>query len=186
MGLSSLTQESLTVLLLFDKDNGGRVVSLVPVEVWDGVYQRVARKVYDYWASYKEPPGEHAVDMFSELELEDPKQKDQVRRLWESVQETREGINAKYVLGQVSTFLREQRIRKGIIESVELLESGKLAEAEPVFRESLAMGGKLLGDGHPNVAIWRSNLAQLLAEEGKLREAADLCSEGLITQRPIA
>lgn len=138
MGITTLTQESLVSLLLWDAENGGRVCTLVPITAWDGVYKRIATKAIDYWAEFREPPGEHAIDMFASLEEDDPKQKDQVRRLWESLNESREGINAKYVLGQVSTFLREQRIRVGIIESVELLESGNLAEAEATIQRSVS------------------------------------------------
>lgn len=162
MGITTLTQESLVSLLLWDKENGGRVCTLVPITAWDGVYKRIAAKAVDYWAEFKEPPGEHAVDMFASLEEDDPKQKDQVRRLWESLNETREGINAKYVLGQVSTFLREQRIRKGIIESVELLERGKLAEAEATIQQSI---NGVLDVFEPGLLFHELDVGSLLTED---------------------
>ena len=39
---------------------------------------------------------------------------------------------------------------------------GKLDEAEPLYKESLAIKKKVFGDEHPKVALALNNLAQLL------------------------
>jgi tetratricopeptide (TPR) repeat protein len=44
---------------------------------------------------------------------------------------------------------------------------GKIEQAEPLFRRSLAIAEKTLGPEHPDVAAKLSNLAGLLREEGK-------------------
>ena len=42
-----------------------------------------------------------------------------------------------------------------------LQDQGKLAEAEPLYQRSLAIGEKTLGPDHPKVATWLNNLAAL-------------------------
>ena len=162
MGLQSLTQESLLCLLLHDAENGGRVASLVPIDVWDNVYRRVAERCYDYWAQYKIPPAEHAVDIFDDLAREDKGKKDEVKRLWKSIQESRAGINAKYVLGQVSKFLREQRIRAGIIESSELVSMGRIDEAEQAIQQSIK---GVLDVFEPGLVFHELDVRELLSED---------------------
>jgi hypothetical protein len=107
------------------------------MNAWDSVYRRVAGKAVDYWAKYKEPPGEHTLDLFADVESGDKKQAGRVRRIYESIQETKDGINAPYVISQLSAFLREQRLRTGIIEAVELLEQGDIQSAETRVRKSI-------------------------------------------------
>jgi hypothetical protein len=145
--LTGLTQESLIALLLYDREQGGRVCSLVPIECYDGPYRRIASEAVNYWRQFNEPPGEHALDIFAAVELADPKKAELSRRLFESIQECRENINPKYVLGQAEGFVREQRFRKGIVEAVGLLEQGKLDDAQATVQESMKEGLRLFHSG---------------------------------------
>jgi tetratricopeptide (TPR) repeat protein len=60
-----------------------------------------------------------------------------------------------------------------------LQAQGKLAEAETVFREALAMRRKLLGSEHPGVAILLGGLAEVLLAQGKFAEAETSARECL-------
>ena len=51
---------------------------------------------------------------------------------------------------------------------------GKYAEAEPLFRQSLAIVEKALGPEHPNVATALDNYAKLLRKTNRNAEAAKL------------
>jgi replicative DNA helicase len=137
MGLSGLVQESLLALLLYDNSSGRRVVGLIQLDLWDGPYQAVASQAYDYWTSFSVPPGEHALDLFERAASGNTRYKEQLGRIWQSIQETRGDINADYVLGQVRAFVREQRLRSGIIEAVDRIEEGDLTAAETAIRQSL-------------------------------------------------
>jgi tetratricopeptide (TPR) repeat protein len=53
------------------------------------------------------------------------------------------------------------------------------AEAEPLFREALAIGEKTLGREHPNVVAVLNNLANLLRDTGRHAEAEPLIREAL-------
>ena len=39
---------------------------------------------------------------------------------------------------------------------------GKYDEVEPLYREAIRIGEKILGREHPDVAVWLNNLAGLL------------------------
>ncbi|MDA2935138.1 tetratricopeptide repeat protein, partial [Acidobacteria bacterium AH-259-D05] len=56
---------------------------------------------------------------------------------------------------------------------------GKYAETEPLFRRSLAIGEKVLGPEHPNVATSLNNLAELYRAQGKYAEAEPLYQRAL-------
>ena len=46
-----------------------------------------------------------------------------------------------------------------------MLSQGKLDEAEPLLKESLAIDKKVYGDEHPEIATDLNNLAQLLQDQ---------------------
>ena len=50
---------------------------------------------------------------------------------------------------------------------------GRYAEAEPLYRRSLAIWEKQLGRDHPHVATSLNNLAALSAAQGRWAEAAE-------------
>ena len=62
---------------------------------------------------------------------------------------------------------------------------GKLAEAETMHREALAMRKKLLGDEHPAVARSLNDLAFVLPAEGKLVEAEAMYREALAMRKKL-
>jgi len=57
------------------------------------------------------------------------------------------------------------------------MEQNKFSEAEPFYRDALALYMKLFGPGHSNVAHTRSSLVKVLSAQGKLAEAQQLEAE---------
>ena len=61
-----------------------------------------------------------------------------------------------------------------------LSSQGKLGEAEPLYKESLAIRKKVFGDEHPKVALALNNLALLLwNQDNESEEAARLGKQAL-------
>lgn len=56
---------------------------------------------------------------------------------------------------------------------------GKYADAEPLYRQSLAIWEKVLGPDHPDVATSLNNLALLYRAQGKYVEAEPLYKRSL-------
>ncbi|CAN0540172.1 unnamed protein product, partial [Ectocarpus sp. 8 AP-2014] len=51
---------------------------------------------------------------------------------------------------------------------------GKFDEAEPLYVRAVAIGEKVLGKEHPDLATWLNNLAGLLHKQGRFNEAEPL------------
>ena len=64
-----------------------------------------------------------------------------------------------------------------------LLNQGKLAEAEPLYREAVEANRETLGDRHKETLISIGNLVRLFLEQGKLTEAAPLYREAVEANR---
>ena len=62
---------------------------------------------------------------------------------------------------------------------------GKLDEAEPLYKEALAIDKKVFGDEHPNVAGDLNNLAELLRTQGKYDDAKPLQEEALAIRKKV-
>jgi serine/threonine protein kinase/WD40 repeat protein len=74
----------------------------------------------------------------------------------------------------------------GFREAVRLREDGKFAEAEPLFREALAIRRKLLGNQDRAVDNALSALAYVLRKEGKLIEAEAVYREELDMEKKLS
>jgi tetratricopeptide (TPR) repeat protein len=59
------------------------------------------------------------------------------------------------------------------------LFQGRYADAEPLFKRSLAIREKVLGSDHPNVAISLSDLAELYQAQGRYADAEPLFKRSL-------
>ena len=62
---------------------------------------------------------------------------------------------------------------------------GKYDDAEPMYKESLAIRKKVLGEEHPSVATGLNNLAELLKDQGKDDEATPLYKESLAIRKKV-
>ena len=56
-------------------------------------------------------------------------------------------------------------------QAIELYQQGRYSEAEPLYRESLAIRREQLGERHPDVATSLNNLALLYQDQGRYAEA---------------
>ena len=63
--------------------------------------------------------------------------------------------------------------------AINLQQQGKLAEAEPLFREALAAGREVKGNDDPNTNKRAGSLGQVLLAQGKLAEAEPLLVEAV-------
>ena len=81
--------------------------------------------------------------------------------------------------------LRPQSPAVHIDLGLALSEQGKLAEAETLFREALAMQKKLLTSEHPDVARSLDGIASVFYSEQNFAEAETLYREALAMQRKL-
>ena len=154
--ISKAMQENLLTLLSFYDDRCMLVRNSVDLNLFEGVYFDIARKIYSYIDDYKESPKSHLPDLFSTvLEGDNTKQRELYLKVLQQINEFSQTINIEYTMHNLETFVRHQRLKTGIFEAAKILqEGGKGAEdkAEVVLSEymkgrlSLFDPGILLGN----------------------------------------
>jgi len=75
--------------------------------------------------------------------------------------------------------------QRGVQPGYMLMQQGKLAEAEIMFRESLAGRRRLFGNEHQEVADSLHKLAKMALEQGRPAEAETFCRQELAMQRKL-
>jgi hypothetical protein len=134
-------QENLLVLLCFDDERAKFIRNAVPAELFEGIYNDVAARVYEFIDKQGEPPREHVADLFSDvLEGKDKLKRKNYKTFLLHLYEARGRVNGEYVLSRITEHLKRQRLKEGLSSAVELVlreDDASLAEAETVLRKAL-------------------------------------------------
>jgi len=130
-------QENLITIVAFDEANGRVVANIIDPNLMEGDYRLIAERCIDYWRQYKLPPGEHLGDLFSDI-IEDKhnRRAKSVQRIMTQMVQLREGLNTEFVLTQLRTFQRMQRIKGAIITSADKINANQqlaIAEVEDIW-----------------------------------------------------
>jgi len=128
--LTGAVQECLLCLLCWDEDKGRLVPAIVPLGCWDTFYREIASKAYNYWQKYDRVPGEHFIDLVDELVAQNPKDEPVYRKIYLSIIQTKNNINAEYVLDKAVQFARQQQIKTSIMRVVDFIQTDQLDAAE--------------------------------------------------------
>ena len=114
MQLTTAIQEALIALLCFDDSPGGAklVKGLVPVNYYDAYYADIAQVAAKYLDRYDKPAGEHLLDLVNNLKKKDKDKADIYQQLYESLLETKDGVNRDYVVSQARVFARYQQMMR--------------------------------------------------------------------------
>lgn len=142
MELTGAIQEALLTILCYDESYATIVPALVQPRVFDPFYRDIASKAVDFIEQYRKVPGEHTLDIVEQLQTQNPDSADVYARLYESMEETRDSLNVDYVMAKAKSFARFQRMRAGIAEALEVMQSDEdgesvVAEAEKILSSSL-------------------------------------------------
>lgn len=125
MRLSPGTQESLLALLCYGGPAEAKMAAaLVSPELYDTGFRDWARAAHEFLNQYDIAAGEHTLDLLDTLSAREPKKAEVFQKIFDSLQETKEGINASYVLDQARLFARSQRLKATTGEVLDLLERG--------------------------------------------------------------
>ena len=123
MRLSGSLQENLITLLAYDDVAGSIVSGLVEPSLFEGDYAEIARRCLGYWKLYRTAPKDHTADLFADI-LEDPgnRRSRTYRTVLTSMFDMSQTINSKYVLDQISRFIRVQTLKSTILQSAEKIQ----------------------------------------------------------------
>lgn len=135
-------QENLLAILAHSDEYGKLVAQIADPELFEGDYRVIAERCVDYWRKHEEAPKVHTSDLFVDI-LEDAKNRKAAtfrNVLTSMIQLNDEGVNSRYVLDELTTFIRNQKRKQAIHHAAELVNSPLLAsqeEADAVLHEML-------------------------------------------------
>jgi replicative DNA helicase len=126
---SSSLAENLLVLLVFSDETAPLIINNVKVELFENVYyQNIVKKTVDYYNLFKETPKQHIADLL-ETELKTSNAEIYLKIL-NSIYQIKETVNIKYVLKSLDKFVRTQNIKLSIKKIYELVQNGRVDDAE--------------------------------------------------------
>jgi Straboviridae DNA replication helicase len=139
--LSISLQENIVTMLAYSDEHGKLVANLIDPNLFEGELRVIAERAQNYWHQHGQAPKGHTADLVSEI-IEDPtnKKAQTYRRILISMLQLSEQINTKYVLEQLKSFTRTQRLKAAILRSAEQLEAKQemgVQEVEEIWNDIL-------------------------------------------------
>lgn len=137
--LSGALQENILTALCFDSQHCRIIRATVRPQLFESkMYREVAGAAMDYLDQFGEPIGDHLADELEDvLQGDDARKASAYKRLLENLYAAREGVNGEYVVSQLQKFVRAQNVKSAIVEAVELIEDGRVDEAELAMQKGL-------------------------------------------------
>lgn len=120
--LNISAQQNLVTLLCHSDAHGKIIANLVDPQLFDGDYRIIATRVIEYWRQEHEAPKMHTGDLFDDIITDKESHKSGTyRRILQNMLQLSEGVNADYVLKQLSLFTRQQQIKDAIWKAAEII-----------------------------------------------------------------
>jgi hypothetical protein len=125
-------QQDLITLLVHNDQYGRTLAKLVTPSLFEGDYRIIADRAISFWKEHSAPPKQHIADILSDiLESKHDRRAPLYHRTLEQMEESKDQINADFVLRTVDQFIRSQRTKEVILEVSEKIDSkGYLAQEE--------------------------------------------------------
>lgn len=137
--ITGALQENLLTLLCFD-DVASKTIraAVTPALFESAVFREVAGVAISFVDQFGVAVKEHLPDHLEDILQGDDRRKAKAyQMLVDNLFAAKDSINAEYVLTQLNSFVRQQRLKSAVIEAVEALEDGRVAEAEVVLQKGL-------------------------------------------------
>lgn len=122
--LSRAVQETLLVLLCFQDKHARYIRNAVDLSLFESSYREIAKACYEYLDRYGEAPKDHIDEQLDYLlEGEDRQKAYHFGELLTYLHKSRESVNAEYALDRLNTFVRQQSLKRSILEAVDILQT---------------------------------------------------------------
>lgn len=146
--ISGALQDNLLTLLCFSDKASLLVRNAVEVALFASpLYREIVGRVYDYLDQFRKPPRDHLPDLLEDLLGRGDTEAELCGQLVHAAYEQRTLVNEEYVLGQLESFVRRQRLKIGLIRASELVQEGNLEQAEVELEQSMRTRLQLFSPG---------------------------------------
>ena len=157
--LSGSLQENALTLLCFSDKYHSLVRSSVPVELFSTfLYRDVVARVHVYIDQFKKPPKAHLPDLVEDVLAEGDERSKNLALLLRSLKDLSGQLNEEWAVSQLHKFVRQQRLKLGMIEAYESMEQGDLDKAELLLAEAAKARAKLFDKGYTLDDIYKDLL----------------------------
>lgn len=139
--LSGALQENVLTVLCFDKLNSPLVRAAVgDYRTFEStVFREVAKHAIDFIDLYKKPIGDHLPDYLEDiLKGSDERKAKTYERLLINLGESRETVNAAYVVDSLQKFVRQQNLKASLVAATEAMEDGRIDLCEVEMQRGLS------------------------------------------------
>ena len=170
--LSGSLQENLLCLVCFS-DTGFQAVrdSVAPELFTSQVYRDILERIYDFIDRFKKPPKEHLADLLEDVLQKDTPQSQLYEQVIVAAHGLKDNLNEEYTLTQLDTFVRQQRLKIGVVQATQFISEGDLDQAETVLEDALRNHLQLFRPG--------LTLRDVLQEMKKGVESNDVINMGI-------
>lgn len=138
--LSRYLQENILTLACFDDDAATIIRGSIEVENFDNAqYQKIMTRTYDFIDEFGEAPKSHLPDILEDLiENKDDKRSELYNQVVSNIYDAyNDGVNKNYVIKSLSSFVRAQTIKAGLLNAVKEAKADNIAEAELIIEKAL-------------------------------------------------
>lgn len=137
-------QENILTLLCFDTESCDKIISQVPVLLFDCEhYRTIAERAIKYYRKYGKAAGDHLPDLFEDFLSTSKRSKDRLyQALLHDLHDLSKSINRKFVLDELQKFVRQQYLRQTITTAAEEIQKGNVAGTIMQLTKGLERAGR--------------------------------------------
>lgn len=145
---STSLQENLLTLICFSDDWSSTIRGAVESSLFQSsVYRVMVEAAYGYIDQFKKPPKDHMPDLLEEYLQKGDKTAELYHQILGAVFTLKENINASFVMMKLTSFVRQQRMKIGIVKASDLITEGNLEQAEVELEAALRQRLQLFAPG---------------------------------------
>lgn len=169
-GMTRSLQDNILTLACFSDTACKLVRSTVDLNLFtSSAYRIIIGQAYAYIDTYGEAPKDHIADELEGVLSQENEQAGMVADVLSAARELSKEINEGYVIGQLERFVRQQSLKVGIVRAHELIQDGKLDEAEVELGKAIKARAAVFDPG-----LLLSDVVKKLKSGEELREAIHL------------
>jgi len=130
--MNTFLQENILALLCFDKESIPLISNSIDINIIESnIYREIAKQAISYYQTYKAPISAHLPDVFADiLNGKDKSKANLYSQVILNLNSLSKDINKEYVISNLEKFVRQQSLKLSITKAVDLVEQGKIDEAE--------------------------------------------------------
>lgn len=138
--ISGALQENILTLACWDAAAAPMIRSIITPKLFDNsIYRDVLSHAFDFLDTFAQPIGDHLPDVLEHvLKGDDARKASAYERVLDNLRQAYEGINRDYVIASLQKFVRQQNIKRAILQAVEDIDAGRVDAAEVVLQQGLA------------------------------------------------